>query len=554
MCIELFILLFIDLPHINFTHRFTDALPADPITDNYTRFVENAAYSWVEPTPTKTPKLVAITDDLALELGLNDPKLSQDELTKVLSGNALFKGMKPYAMCYGGHQFGSWANQLGDGRAINLGDILTPNKQHFTLQLKGAGPTPYSRRADGLAVLRSSIREFLCSEAMYHLGVPTTRALSLCLSGDHVMRDMFYDGNAKAELGAVVCRVSSSFVRFGNFQLPAKRGDAQLLTQLVHYCITHDYPHLLADKSPNDFTIDTYLAWFQEICDRTCKMVVNWMRVGFVHGVMNTDNMSIIGETIDYGPYGWIDAFDLDWTPNTTDKANGRYRFGAQANICQWNLFQLANAIYPLINDAAPLEAMLNGFAKKYQAAWRKMMAAKIGIEYNVEESNVTDTESRNDLFDDLESLLGMVETDMTLFYRALANIPSTQAQPLSYENSLGDHFSHCYYDPSAINEEYINAFNGWFKLYAKHLEQDSQSLGSRQAKMNAVNPKYVLRNYLAQQAIDLAEQGDFSELIRLQTVLQNPYDEQEAYEAYAQKRPDWARNKAGCSMLSCSS
>ncbi|MBG3852707.1 YdiU family protein, partial [Xanthomonas hortorum pv. carotae] len=231
-------------------------------------------------------------------------------------------GMQPWAVNYGGHQFGHWAGQLGDGRAISLGEAIGVDGGRYELQLKGAGPTPYSRGADGRAVLRSSIREFLCSEAMHHLGVPTTRALSLVTTGDAVVRDMFYDGRPQREPGAIVCRVAPSFIRFGNFELPSARGDSALLRQWADFTIARDFPEL---KGAGE---NLYAAWFAQVCERTAVMVAHWMRVGFVHGVMNTDNMSILGLTIDYGPYGWVDDYDPDWTPNTTDAQGRRYRFG----------------------------------------------------------------------------------------------------------------------------------------------------------------------------------------------------------------------------------
>ena len=280
-------------------------------------------------------------------------------------------------MAYGGHQFGNWAGQLGDGRAINLGEVIGRDGQHWALQLKGAGATPYSRTADGLAVLRSSIREFLCSEAMHHLGVPTTRALSLIQTGEQVMRDMMYDGNAEFEPGAVVCRVSPSFVRFGNFQLFAARDELDELRALTNFVIQQHFPHLLGDlelESP-----ELVAAFFDAVCQRTVRMVVEWMRVGFVHGVMNTDNMSILGLTIDYGPYGWLDDYDPDWTPNTTDAQHRRYRYGQQANVALWNCYQLANALYPLVNNSQPLEASLEAFQASYQSEWHSMMASKLG-------------------------------------------------------------------------------------------------------------------------------------------------------------------------------
>lgn len=523
---------------ITFTldNQFTRTFAADEVVSNYPRQVQSA-YSFVEPKNTKNPQLVAISKHVVKQIGLTEQQVNSAEFLQLFSGNGLLPDMKPFAMCYGGHQFGHWAGQLGDGRAINLAEVMTENYGHKTLQLKGAGPTPYSRTADGLAVLRSSIREFLCSEAMYHLGVETTRALSLSLTGDSVVRDMFYDGHAKAEPGAVVCRVSSSFIRFGSFQLPASRQNISLLTQLVDYVITRDFPHLGA-PSPA-----VYLAWFNEVCDRTCSLVVDWMRVGFVHGVMNTDNMSIIGETIDYGPYGWIDNFDLNWTPNTTDAQGKRYRFGAQGEMAQWNLFQLANAIFPLINDAEPLQKALNNFAKNYQQQWQFMMAAKLGLELSSEQTN----EDELKLFIALEDVLMAVETDMTIFYRRLADLPNDRSLWLN-------HLSACFYNQDEISSAYQASLFSWLERYIALRDLSNKSRQAISQKMNATNPKYVLRNYLAQQAIELAEQQDYALLHQLQQVLSKPYDEQPEFEHFAGKRPIWAKDKAGCSMLSCSS
>lgn len=514
--------------------QFTLKLPADPQQQVFPRQVEGAAFSYVEPQQTKQPSLVSFNKPLALELGFTTDDLSNDELAEVLTGNKIIDGMQPYAMNYGGHQFGQWAGQLGDGRAINLGQIETAQKSLQTLQLKGAGKTPYSRHADGLAVLRSSIREYLCSEAMYHLGIPTTRALSLCLSGDKVVRDMFYNGNPQQELGAVVCRVSSSFMRFGSFQLPAMRGDQKLLKQMVDFSITQNFPHL------GEPCAEVYLKWYQEISEKTCQLIIDWMRVGFVHGVMNTDNMSIIGETIDYGPYGWIDAFDLTWTPNTTDAQGKRYSFGAQPEIGQWNLFQLGNAIYPLIEDAEPLNKILNDYAANYQKRWLEMMQAKLGLDALIEKSDAT-------LFNRLEKLMMATEIDMTMFYRALSSMPE-QTQLWQ------DHFRDCFYEVETLAANYFDGFTKWLNDYQQRLALNKSSADERKQAMNAVNPKFVLRNYLAQQAIEKAELGDYSMIEELLHVLQSPYAEQKAFELFAGKRPDWAKNKAGCSMLSCSS
>ncbi|MFT6985398.1 MAG: hypothetical protein ACJAT7_001207 [Psychromonas sp.] len=527
---------------LSFNNRLINNLPADPQTDNYCRSVENAAYSFVSTAKTAAPKLIAVTDDLATQLGFSNKAIRSPEFSQVMTGNRLLPGMKSYALCYGGHQFGQWAGQLGDGRAINLGELVTPTGNQ-TLQLKGAGKTPYSRNADGMAVLRSSIREFLCSEAMFHLGIPTTRALSLCLTGEQVLRDKMYDGHPAFEPCAIVCRVSPSFLRFGSFQLPASRGDENLLTQLLQHAIETDFSHLLtADKQ---FTTETYLAWFSEVCARSSEMVVHWMRVGFVHGVMNTDNMSILGETIDYGPYGWIDDFDLNWTPNTTDEHEKRYRFGNQSQITQWNLFQLANAIFPLIGEAEPLQAILSDYAVNYQNSWCTMMAEKLGFKAFQGQSDLQ-------MFHALEQLLSAVETDMTIFYRLLANVPN-ELDLQSHDQWL-KLFAPCYYDLQKLDNKYLDDFSLWLTGYLKRINVDGLTQRARAQKMNRVNPKYVLRNYLAQQAIELAEQGDFSEILKLQMILKNPYQEQPDHQDYAKKRPDWARNKIGCSRLSCSS
>jgi uncharacterized protein YdiU (UPF0061 family) len=298
---------------LRFDNSFVRALPADPSTEPRPRQVNAALYSFVTPTRVSAPRVIAYSSEVAAMLGWTDEDVRSPNFAEVFGGNALIDGMQPYAANYGGHQFGNWAGQLGDGRAITLGEVLTDAGGRLELQLKGAGRTPYSRTADGRAVLRSSVREFLCSEAMHHLGVPTTRALSLVATGDKVVRDMFYDGNPQAEPGAIVCRVAPSFIRFGNFELPSAREDHPLLEKLIDFTIARDYPDLVAEGGDKS---EQRARWFGEICARTARMIAHWMRVGFVHGVMNTDNMSILGLTIDYGPYGWVDNFDRNWTKN----------------------------------------------------------------------------------------------------------------------------------------------------------------------------------------------------------------------------------------------
>ena len=530
------------LASLTFDNRFTRELPADPDTTNQRRQVMGACYSRVHPVRVSAPRVVAYSREAAALLDLSAEACESSEFVQVFSGNDLLPGMDPYATSYGGHQFGTWAGQLGDGRAINLGEIINRRLERWSLQLKGAGPTPYARTADGLAVLRSSVREFLCSEAMFHLGVPTTRALSLIATGEPVERDMFYDGHPKEEPGAVVCRIAPSFTRFGSFEIFASRGDIDVLKQLLDYTVRTDFPHL-GQPSPA-----VYLRWFEEVCRRTADLIVAWMRVGFVHGVMNTDNMSILGLTLDYGPYGWLDNYDPDWTPNTTDAAGRRYRFGNQPQIAHWNLAQLANAIYPLIADVNPLQQAVDLYAERYLQEWKTMMARKLGL-YAFE--------ARTDdvLIGELLSILPSIETDMTIFYRRLSCLdisiePSADISDDAIMSPLMD----AYYNPAQITGEYRAAIGNWLRGYIARVRKDNPSPESRRLQMNAVNPQYVLRNYLAQQAIDKAEAGDYSLIGELLDLLRNPYTEQPGKEKFAEKRPDWARHRAGCSMLSCSS
>jgi len=514
---------------------FNKELTADPIVSKSRRQVEKACYSFVTPRIPSNPKVIHVSSEMLSEIGLTDEDSKTAHFKNVFSGASVLADSSPFSMCYAGHQFGHWAGQLGDGRAINLCEVVH-NGKRWALQLKGAGETPYSRSADGFAVLRSSVREHLCSEAMYHLGVPTTRSLSLSLTGDQVMRDMMYDGNSAYEKGAVVCRVAPSFLRFGNYQIFMARKDSDNLRLLVNYTMKHFHPHIIGREK------EDYLHFFQEVVDRTLEMVIHWQRVGFVHGVMNTDNMSILGLTIDYGPYGWLEGYDPDWTPNTTDSKSKRYRYGNQPNIALWNLMQLANALYPLVEDVPALEAILKSYQQRYPKKYFTMMGAKIGI----------DTQSEVDmkLIQELENTLQLTETDMTIFFRLLSDIDLTSMNNQEALEIVKDAF----YKPSELVGKVKDEWLSWMEKYLDRSTQVDTSPVERKSKMNSVNPKYVLRNYMAQLAIDKANKGDYSLIVDLYKLLKNPYAEQVENEQWFMKRPEWARNKVGCSMLSCSS
>lgn len=516
---------------LRFDNRFIRDLPGDPETGPRVREVRQAAWSSVMPTPVAAPRLLAYSPDVAALLGMGEDLIQSEDFARVFGGNALYAGMAPWAANYGGHQFGRWAGQLGDGRAISLGELLTPEGTHWELQLKGAGRTPYSRGADGRAVLRSSIREFLCSEAMHHLGVPTTRALSLVGTGDAVVRDMFYDGHPQAEPGAIVCRVAPSFIRFGTFELPASRGDTPLLRQLADVCIARDFP-ALADAGQA-----RHARWFAEICERTAVLVAHWMRVGFVHGVMNTDNLSILGLTIDYGPYGWVEDYDPEWTPNTTDAQGRRYRFGTQPQVAYWNLTRLAQALAPLFEDVTPLHDGLARFQQVHAECERADIAAKLGLD-TCRDDDVA-------LMAAWLEILHEGEMDMTIAFRGLMDLDPAAPSVAVLEDA--------FYSP-ARRETVLPSLQAWLQQYAARLHADGLSAQARQQQMGRANPVYVLRNWLAQEAIEQAEQGDPSGVHTLLEVLRRPYEVQPGREHFAGKRPEWAREKAGCSMLSCSS
>jgi len=518
------------MPHLHshsYQSDFVDAFDGDHSGDSRPRQTPGVLYSDATPTPVSNPKLLAWSEDLARELGLDPPDADD---VKVLAGNLVTPTMQPYAACYAGHQFGNWAGQLGDGRAITLGELMAPDGTTRELQLKGAGPTPYSRRADGRAVLRSSLREYVLSEAMHYLGVPTTRALSLVATGDEVMRDMFYNGNAAYEPGAIVMRVAPTFLRFGNFEMPAARQETDNLRKLVDWTIGRYYPHLQGE--------DQVLRWFAEVVERTAFLMAEWMRVGFVHGVMNTDNMSILGLTIDYGPFSFVDDYDPNFTPNTTDLPGRRYAFAKQPSVGYWNLSCLASAISPLVPDRNGLLAVLKGYEEIYWRQYYGMMGNKLGLD----QVRPTDVE----LVSGLEQTLSSLKPDMTIFYQLLTDLPAG----LDHDEEVVNHFrASLYREPMRNQREALQAF---VKAYGERTQANAISRDEARERMRAANPRFIPRNYLLHQAIEELGTGEDGLFRKLQQAIKTPYSRD--FDEFFVRRPDWAGRKAGCSMLSCSS
>jgi uncharacterized protein YdiU (UPF0061 family) len=474
-----------------------------------------AFYTKLAPTPLPDPYLVATSPTACAELGIAVADLKTPAAIGVLVGNHVPSRADPLAAVYSGHQFGVWAGQLGDGRAHLLGGIETASGP-VELQLKGSGRTPYSRMGDGRAVLRSSIREFLCSEAMQGLGIPTTRAVAVVGSDQPVIRET-------VETAAVVLRTAPSFVRFGSFEHWASRNDHDALRVLADYVLDDFYPARREAKNP-------YAALLEEVVVRSARLVARWQAVGFCHGVMNTDNMSILGLTLDYGPFGFLDAFDANHICNHTDE-RGRYSYARQPNVMRWNLHCLAEALLPLIEDVDAAEAALAAFPGAFGAAMDDAMRAKLGLA----ERRPEDQQLLGDLFGTLQD--GRV--DFTLFFRRLADIDRDDVLPGRAPRDLFVRGT-----PAA------ERFDRWSVDYVARLERDGRDAVARRVAMNAANPKYVLRNHLAEKAIVRARGGDFSEVDRLCRVLARPFDEQPEHDADADLPPDWASGLE----VSCSS
>ncbi|OWK74983.1 hypothetical protein CBW16_06240 [Flavobacteriaceae bacterium JJC] len=508
------------------TQPFISEFPGDFSGNTMQRQTPKVLFATVAVAEYQNPELIIFNEKLSEEIGLG--KIENESDLQFLNASSVPEHLKTYATAYAGHQFGNWAGQLGDGRAIYAGEIKNNQGKKTELQWKGAGATPYSRHADGRAVLRSSVREYLMSEAMFHLGIPTTRALSLSFTGENVMRDMMYDGNPEYEKGAVMVRTAESFLRFGHFELLSAQKETDTLKKLADFTIGNYFPEINTEGP------DRYAQFFEKVAERTAAMIVEWYRVGFVHGVMNTDNMSILGLTIDYGPFSFLDEYSLNFTPNTTDLPGRRYAFGNQAKIAQWNLWQLANALFPLIKDEKILEKTLNAFSGNFWKQHDEMMAKKFGF------NEVT--EGDDAFFTDVQQMMGDLNIDYTLFFN--------QLEKLDEKTDLDTHFKEIFYAPVLAEQSLI--FENFIKTYLIRLKKNTVSKAESLSLMQKNNPKFILRNYLLFECIKELNEGKKELFNKLLSALENPYEE--LYPEFSKKRPPLYDGQTGSSTLSCSS
>lgn len=465
--------------------------------------LEPVFYQKVEPMPLQEPFLISVSQDAAKLLGVNEDLSLDEALVSILNGEKKLQGSDPFAMCYAGHQFGHFAGRLGDGRAINLGKV-----NGYNLQLKGAGLTEYSRQGDGRAVLRSSIREYLMSEAMHGLGIETSRALALIGSDTDVARQRW-------EKGAIVLRLSPTWVRFGTFEYFNTSGEHKKMQELADYVIDESFPYLKGSEN-------IYLKMYAEIVKNTATTIAHWQSVGFNHGVMNTDNMSIDGRTIDYGPFAFLDDYDKNYVCNQTD-TQGRYSFGGQPGVAHWNLEMLSRVLSPLVNNILTEEALDDFFRSTYERVYSEIMYTKMGLECE-------DKDDR-ELFQSMLSALANATIDYTAFFRSLSRFDG---------------------DKSAILDICTNRapLENWLDAYSLRLEKETLSEAKRHEKMLAVNPKYVLKNHILQEAIDKANEHDFTMVNDLLKVALAPFDEHPELEHLCKVTPQEAKNI----RLSCSS
>uniref|UniRef100_A0A8D2ZYK2 Selenoprotein O n=1 Tax=Scophthalmus maximus TaxID=52904 RepID=A0A8D2ZYK2_SCOMX len=510
--------------------KLIEEFPVDEVDGNFVRTVKNCIFSKSTPTPLKGPlRLAAVSKEVIEGIFDLDVAVTQSEdFLHYASGGKLLIGSVPLAHRYGGHQFGYWAGQLGDGRAHLLGRYSNRKGETWELQLKGSGKTQYSRSGDGRAVIRSSVREFLCSEAMHFLGVPTSRAASLIVSEEPVVRDQFYNGNVKMERGAVVLRLAKSWFRIGSLEILAQSGETDLLRKLVNFVIDEHFPSIASGDS------NKYLVFYSTVVNETARLIAQWMSVGFAHGVCNTDNFSLLSITIDYGPFGFMESYNPNFVPNTSDD-EGRYGIGAQADVGLFNLEKLLAALSPVLTQKQQEEAkmILKGYGSIYQMRIHQIFKAKLGLLGEEEDDSFL-----------IGFLLKMMEdkgSDFTMTFRQLSEISDLQLHNRNFTQmwALGDLLEH-------------EHFSDWLNMYVFRISRKQSDTDSdRQSRMKKVNPRYVLRNWMAESAIVKAEMNDFSEVELLHRILSSPFVTQETAEeaGHAARPPPWAeRLKVSCS------
>lgn len=481
-----------------------------PFDNRYAR-LHPAFFEVIDPAPLPNPRVLAWSPDAAALLDLAPDTASDPESLRYLAGHARIPGSEPIATGYAGHQFGVWVPELGDGRAILLGEATNARGERWELQLKGAGQTRYSRSGDGRSVLRSAIREFLASEAMAALGIPTARALAVVGSDEIVYREL-------AEPAATLLRLAPTHVRFGTFQLFAARGQTDRVRELADHVIDGHFGGIAGRET-------RYVSWLEQVVEQTARLVAEWMAVGFVHGVLNTDNMSVVGITLDYGPYAFLDEYDPGFVANHSDP-EGRYAYARQPAIGIWNLARFAESLLSLMRreDA---EAALDQYSPTFERHYAARMRAKLGLETARTEDAA--------LIADLLGLLARARIDYTRFFRALAHVQVEATDPPAALLELGG-------DAGQHRE--------WLERYRNRLRAEASADAVRADRLRRTNPKFILRNYLAQTAIDAARRGEWSETERLRAVLSRPFDEQPEHERYAGPPPAWAREL----VVSCSS
>lgn len=614
---------FKSLETLDFDNKALKRLPIDPIEDNYCRTVNNSCFSIVSPTPLKNAKLVSYSKSCLRLIDIDEQEIKRKDFVQYFSGNKILPGSKTASHCYCGHQFGTFAGQLGDGAVIYLGEIINSYGIRWELQLKGAGITPYSREADGRKVLRSSVREFLCSEAMHNLGVETTRSPTCITSDDKVVRDMFYDGNPILEKCTVISRIAPTFIRFGSFEIfktidsmtgrcGPSVGRKDILILLIDYVIETFFPDIKSDDE-----IEKYKMFYKEVVIKTAKMVGLWQTIGFCHGVLNTDNMSVLGLTLDYGPFGFMDRFDPDYVSNTSDDG-GRYSFTKQPEICHWNLLKFAEALQTIIPLEETKDILQNNYYKTFNYEFKKKMMNKFGL-FVANNETIDDLLSDDDLIDLFMNTMEKTGADFTNSFRILniLIVPGLENHDKSLEDLKNKLLLECSSieelieanessldskdfqlflmilqtnpqllemlgkGPKAIERvltklennkklkeitpdqkitDDITLWENWIEKYVlrikneiKEFSDDSQQLKSFNDKrikiMNENNPKYILRNYLAKEAIESAENGDFTGVNKLLKLLETPYDENSEFENYSRRPPLWScRLKVSCS------